>query len=232
MPVGLSVYLPLAAIHLPGCPEPLIERYMLSAGKQWCRDTNGWVKTLALITIASVPDDKYLPFETELSLPAASGAVIAGGNILSVDSVQWRRGGTDEPLFLRPPPQAPEGEDHTITRTPYRYEEGNLIVERGSLYTENGYKSPLAATDTLRVRVVLEPALTDTGFADDIANMADLAIVDRALAELLAMDGKEWSNPKLAGDFQTRYLKRLGNQKTRLASKRTQQPLRVARSPF
>ena len=155
------------------------------------------------------------------------------GRILAIARVRRQRDTNGRFRVLTTPPRSAEGSsDHVFTKRPYSFEDNTLFLERERPYEEDGYGPPLTAGDVFDVRATMEPSLSDTHFAEDVAELADLAIADRAVYELLTIPRQEWTDTGVAKDFDQRYLRRLGNQKARIAQKKTKLPLRVARRPF
>ena len=171
--------------------------------------------------------------DTFPSWPTLADEITAYGRILAIARVRRQRAGAGRFRVMTSPPSSADGSsEHVFTKPPYAFESGMLILEQESPHEEDGFGPPLQDGDVFEVRATMEPSRSDTHLADSVAEFADLAIADRAVYELLTIPNHEWTDISLAKDFDRRYLRRLGNQKTRLGQRNTKLPLRVARRPF
>ena len=245
MPVQIEDFIPEVLINVTGCLDPLIVKYIRSAAKQWCRDTNGWEAALGTFELApagtsdtelngriALPDDQYSRVRVPVnSTTFSDGWPMQGntpyGRILAIARVRRQRAGEGRFRTLTSPSPAPGGSSaHVFTKPPYSFEDGILLLEQEVPHEEDGSGPPLQDGDVFEVRATMEPARSDTYLADPVAELADLAIADKAVYELLTIPNQEWTNPALAKDFDQRYLRRLGNQKTRIGQRNTKLPLR------
>ena len=254
MAVAIETFLPQVTIHLSGCPDDLVIRQLRAAAQQFCRDVAAWTASLGFATLDAddLAGSQFDPVALRViqrGTPASGDEAASAdydparfpdtereglGRILAIALVEGRGAGesTRWVAFTTPPGPSDGSAAAAVTKPPYRYANSVLYLEREAPHYADGFTSSLEAGVHVRAAVILEPAPTDTMFSEDVAVAGELAIVDRAIFELKSMAGEEWSDSAGADRYEKRYLKRLGNEKVRIARKRTKLSIRVHRPPF
>jgi hypothetical protein len=156
----------------PGCPEPVIEDAIRDVAEQICRDTMGWT------------------FEDDFALNSDQDFLAApyGAHIIRIDRLTIN----DEPL------------EATTERQMDQFRPGWRRAKGVPLHFFQREPDEIRVTPTpdkpYRVSVLLKLAPTHdtTQLPDLFCNRWRLLLKNGAIAHVLALPGKTWSNPELA----------------------------------
>lgn len=163
------------APEVPGCPGAMIDLAVLRVARDLCERTRIWKEDAETApVIATLPD-------FDLDLPANT-------DLVSVDYVAYN---SDE--------LAPATEAELLLSIPgWRTETGTPLRYIPDFRTETVRLYPIPTVtdgDAIEYQTRLKPSIDATELADFMFEQCFEALVDGALAELLAKNGKPWSNP-------------------------------------
>ena len=180
----LNDLIPEILLEADGCPNLLAARALRRAGRKFCKESGYWREELSLLSLA----DNTPSYDLTGALPADSEI----DGILSVV-----RESDGEALKDRSPLQLEN--DYSD----WRNERGDPEV-----YTQFSPTAlrivpyPTTTTDSLRIFARLIPVLTATTLPDMVLNRYGEGIFAGAVAELLRVPNKPWSNATRAADFE------------------------------
>lgn len=175
-------WFPDLALHVPGCPNVLMEHELRRAAQAFFRQTRAWKVDQALKPVAAGADVVPItPDNADQELVRVEGAWWDGRSMSPVTPEVIDR------EFVQ------EWQGHT--GTPEHYMElapGELRI----------YPIPQAdASQGLRLRLSVAPSDEATGLPDDIAVRYRDEIHVGAKARLMLVPGKPWSSPDLAAVY-------------------------------
>ena len=213
MTVDIDVLVPEAGNYLTGIADEILVRYLRRSAQQFSRDTLLWERSLGVASI-DLPAGDYLSIDVPSDGAAPDFSVPADSRIIGLLKIYL------ENKLLPLLNQSASAEEETLAYT-YDLDDEELIIDARAL----------ADGGELEIYAVLEP--TDNSMTiPNVLNRWKMAIVDRALYELLMMPTQEWSDPILARQFQKSYNTRVGEGTVAKSQQGTQQVVRVARHPF
>jgi len=173
----LSDLYELMVLEVPGCSTAIMLHQLKLALRRFCEETEIWREDLASIDIEE-DEDEYI-------LTSVYDADIARIIDVRVNTEDGVTNGDDGALIS---PSRYEYDPQTYTLT-------------------LGWEPSDDVTDGLDVKVVLLPCHTidDAGMEETFINRWYEPIYAKALADLLKMPSKKWTNPELAGHYQSEY---------------------------
>lgn len=175
--------------HVPGCPEIIIDQHLQEAAADFCERSEVWRYDLDTdTTIANLAD---------YPIDAPTGATVENIVALYVDGFLMTR--VSELDFKHYPNVPPSRPSHFAV-----YQDTQVRF----------YPTPDASYDFGGV-CVLKPKLTATGVEDFIFEAHGKTIACGALASLLVIPGKEWTNPELAAYYSAKFHKSTDDAKGR-----------------
>lgn len=192
MPIltSYSDLLPLIAPEVPVCPDNFIIQAITKTARKFCQDTDGYRRWLASISLVALQGDYVLsaPTDTEIRhiicVMWNTTAGIAAGN-------------TGIPLKPNVYVYYPEAS----TRLGY-------AVAAHTLSFNQNHIPQYSVTNGMDVSVSLVPVFNSASSLDlNFLERWHEAIVGGALASLLTMKKRKWSDPQRALDFQKDYFK-------------------------
>lgn len=205
---ALDDFLPYVLPHVPGCPQVAARIEVRKACRQFCRETRVWKEWLDPVDVVAN--------EGEYALAAPADA-----RVVWVEEVKL--GDTRLEPMTRDDALAALGPSWDTTR-------------RGE---PSGYYQPdqdtvdlipcpeTSVAGALRVYVSLEVAEDAAAVPDLLAARYREAIAYGALARLLAVPGKPWSNPQAVAYYDGRFSAEMGGVAGRVAAGFTRRPLRT-----
>jgi len=185
MATNVTEWIPYIAGAMPMCPDPVIERAVVDACRDFCQHTLLWDENM--LTAINIVDGTHT-----YTLASTSGD-IAGVDYVEVDSV---------PIF----PTSVNEMNKTCV------EWRDVVATRSTRYVVGMansirliYEPDEDVTGGLKVWVCLKPLEAATSVQDFLWRDYQKAIADGAKAALLEMPGMEWTNPQLGAFFQEKY---------------------------
>lgn len=179
-----SAWLDYLAPSLPGCPVSIINQAVLETARDLCMRSRVWRAWLA--------DVDAVAGQAEYALIAPAGA-----QIVRMESATY--GG--EPLMVKPVEELDADESKWAAQTGVPHTVTFDAPELAQMVP-----TPAASvTGAIRFRVSLMPALDATGIADNMAGIVFEAVRLGALARLLMMDRKPWTNVSLGAMREAAY---------------------------
>ena len=181
-----SYWFPDLAVHVPGCPQMLMEHELRRTAQAFFRATRAWKVDQALKPITALTESVVVvPDLTTQDLVRVEAAWFDGRKMdpTTADGLdgQYMQGW------------------HEITGAPDRY----LELEPGVLRL---FPLPQGAAATgLKLRLSVAPSEAATGLPDDIALRYRDEMHVGAKARLMLMPGKPWTNFDLAGVYGTTF---------------------------
>lgn len=203
----LSSAYPKIRIEAPGVPEPLLEDVTKDAMKDFFREAEIWRYTLPTL----------LNWTTAIVFPAMTAGVEipAGTRVKRVDELKYASDGVSlrkVDFYTR--------QDMDGVFSDWEVKTGSApLAWTNDPTSDNPRIIPIATADvngSLQVRVILVPtSLTDIPnfFYDEFHDAWRWG----ALARLLKMPGRDWTNPPMAAFYQNRY-----DEEIKLAKSRAQ----------
>ncbi len=174
---ALSTFRPYVLPHAPGAPNPVLDRALVLAAREFCEKTKAWVDEPTAVMADGTTS------EFALDLPAGSELV---------KILRARVNGRDyDVLAYRELPEdwdAPDADSNALDRK---------VVLLADLTGYMVYPRP-ASGDTIAITQALQPVINSGSVGDFIFARYARAIGDGALADLLATAGKPYSNPDMA----------------------------------
>lgn len=157
----------LVRIAVPGCPDPLIDDAIIDAAIEFCRDTRAVTETLNLTTVIG---------QSTYALAMATGTRANRAQRVERDTVPL--GKSSKPVFDDNPHLRAAG-----TAGHYYLDDDSIVL------------GPVPdAVETLKVSVVIEPALGSPTVPDVLYNDWRRVIASGAKAVLLAIPKTEWQS--------------------------------------
>lgn len=177
-----AYWFPDLAVHVPGCPQMVMEHELRRAAQAFFTSTYAWKADQAVKPIAPLLE-----------------SVVVAPDLTTQDLVRVEAAWFDGRKMA---PTTAEGLDaqhmqgwHAITGAPDRY----LELEPGLLRL---FPLPQAAAASgLKLRLSVTPSEASTGLPDDIALRYRDQMHVGAKARLMLMPGKPWTNLDLAGVY-------------------------------
>jgi hypothetical protein len=182
-------FLPYVQPYLPGCPEIVITSHLQEAAADFLARSEIWRY--------NIEEDFTSKSTSDYDIDVPQNTVIE--NILSLYVDGCRLSSVTDRHYDRPSTAA--------QARPLRY----------SIYQDTQvrfYPTP-DKKYTFEGLCVLKPSLTATGVEDWIFETYGRCISYGAIAYLAQVPGKEWSNPELAGYYQTKFNKDADDAKSR-----------------
>jgi hypothetical protein len=173
-------FTPYVLPDVMGCPAPLLRQAIVAAAQEFCRDTLSWSELQEAIPLVDgVP-------EYELDIP--SQAMVASVRAVWCGVRRLRPVSMDGISTVLPNWQTATGSEPVLF---------NMAQTRGTLRV---FPSPANTTgQALAVLTAFQPTMRATSLPDFLGDMHMEVIASGAKARLMAMSGKAWSNPNLAG---------------------------------
>lgn len=173
-----SFWLPDLLPHLPDCPIPVVERALLRAAQDFMRGSRIWKITLPPIPVTIGIESITIPMDADKDLVRIEEAWLDGDRLMLITPDELD-GDYDDDWTL-----------HTGTPTSLvQYVPGVVTV----------YPKPLSAALTgLKLKVSVRPSESAIGIIDEISVKYRDALECGALARLMAMPGKAWTNLELS----------------------------------
>lgn len=192
----LSVLAPGILAAAPDAPDPTIERSLREAAREFCRVTQYWVEELSPVDLVA-DQGAYT-----LTLP--SGSMLTDLNEVRADG---------RPLGATTRKKLTAGDSRWPDRagTPREY------YREGAAGLRLVPKPATASTAGLTVHAVLGPGFDAAELPDLLVNDHGEALVHGALARLLAIPGKSWSDGGLAAYHSTMFLEAMREASSRAA---------------
>ena len=213
MAVALEALIPEAGNYLTGAADEVLIRSLRRGAQQFSRDTLLWERSLGVANI-DLPAGDYLTIAVPSDGNNQDFSVPAESRIIGISKVTLD--GKPLPLLRR----GTTTQDAVLAYA-YDLDDQELTID-ATVLSDGG---------ELELFAVLEPEdLSMT--IPNILNRWRMAIIDRALYDLLTMPTQEWSDPKLASIFLKSYNTRVGEGTVSKSQRGTQQVVRVAHHPF
>ena len=166
---ALSSFYSSVRLYAQQCPDATIDKYLLEAVREFCRQS--WYYQATLVTNVVAAQSVYtITPSTGEEVIAIAGVELDGSTLTAFTQEDIGR--------------------NDITLTGFQFEPPNYL-NISPEPTEN-------ITDGLEVRLVLQPAEGASTIADSIYRNHKETIVAGALAYILSQQNEAWSNPSLA----------------------------------
>lgn len=181
MAVLWESFYPYVQPSVPGCPEITIQAYLREAAAQFCEFSEVWR--------FDIDEDFTSKSTSDYEIDVPTGAALT--NILD--------------LYLDGSPLVRVSDKHYSASPAF----GLGRPARYALYQEaqvRFYPTPDTKYSFQGIGV-LKPSLTSTGVEDFIFETHHQVISAGALAKLMIIPGKEWSNPELASFYSAQFRK-------------------------
>lgn len=176
----LDGFEPFVLPHAPACPDSMLLHHVRQAAIEFFSKTHAWRADLAAIVADGTA--------TSFALVLPTGAVVSRLLGVSVTPAQQQ-------------PQAAEMYEADEGQERIDEETGRLLAFTDAL-RQSVTVWPLQANGTaIKVRAVLKPSLAADELPDGLVEQYAQQIARGALATLLAVDGKPWTKPALAGTY-------------------------------
>ena len=201
--VSYDKLFPLVQPHVPGCPNVVIESHIAEAAADFCVRSELWRVDLES-ELTTISENLF-----EVDVP--NGAKLEDILWLAIDGVE-------------------------LTRVSDKYISQNDFMDEGTpqfyaLYADTYarlYPTPDAAF-ALTGNIVLKPSLTATGLEDFIYETYGRSIAYGAVAEIMAIPMKEWTNPMASASYMAKFYRDADAAKARDHRK---VPMRIQARPF
>lgn len=238
MSTALSAFTSKIRPHALRCPDFTIEEEVLNAARRFCDET--WVWT-SRHTLNLSEDVQSYTLTSAITLPASSeiigvhsvtgpwkttGSELSSGTltlgdwykITAMNTADFTADGADQGIMgevfqataqtvtLDASNKVIEVTENTSEHTGYAYDLIDDLWEEGSAPSEDF---------SLRILLVLRPALSVTTLPDFLHDRFELTLRSGALAELLARPAADWTNFELARYHDTLFRRDLAKQKRR-----------------
>ena len=211
----VSDLLPEVKTHLDSVPDVTAVTYLRRAVKQFCQDTGVWYARTAPVTVneGDLPDNEDLPFRGTLSNDRSqpySVDIAFPYVIFALNDVLINNRSSKDPL----------GKAYPFT---YSVIDQSFTVHR-DLFGD--YPASVV------LEVSLQPRKNADQIPDFLVEYRSEGIVSYAIAELMSMPSREWSDPRLAGLYLSKYESRAAEARIRVARRGTTGPIDIAQLPF
>lgn len=182
---SLDELFPLLRIELPGIPEPVLAAGVLNAAEQFFQKSEAWRFTIATL----------LDWTIALTFPviAAGAAIPAGTRLHRVDTLKYASDGLSlKKIVFRERGQLDK-----------EFSDWEVVTGSTPLRWTNDFPNgariiPIATADklvSLQLRVILLPLnVTQAVIPDPILTEFEEVIRNGALARLMKIPGKDWTN--------------------------------------
>lgn len=189
MAVTWDVFFPYIQPHVPGCPEMTITQHLQEAAADFCERSSVWRYDIEGDFTAPGVSDYPIYTPAKAALENVLALYLEGFLVSKV---------SDSSHHLS---------DQTTLGRPSAY----------SIYQDESIRFYPVPDDTYRFNGVgvLKPTLDATGIEEFIYNTHGRAIACGALAKLLLVPSKEWSNPELATYYNSKFAKAADDAKGR-----------------
>lgn len=175
MSTAITSWLPRIQPQVPGCPNPVIKKYLIDVLRDFCEETQLWENN-QLTAISLVAD------QADYALSSLSGDIVAIDSA-EIDEVPIR------PITLFELNSQIQNWRHTTTRRPLSYLQTASSTNITLVYTPSE-----ALTDGLVVWVSLKPLETATTVEDFLWDEYRDAIANGTVGMLKMVDGMPWSD--------------------------------------
>ncbi|MCK9517999.1 MAG: hypothetical protein M0R74_03065 [Dehalococcoidia bacterium] len=189
-------FYPLMAAELPGCPEYLMLQALKRVARKFCQDSDAWRVQLDSIDLV----EKQLAYVlTPLSGGTTWGAQIKHVLAVRINTEDGIDKGNPGVLISQP----------YYTFYPTDTTRINASIAANTLLLDDSLEPAEDVTDGLEVEVVLVPELNedDTEIDMDFLAMWSEAIIGGAIAYLMTMKKRRWTDIQRAGLFQADFNK-------------------------
>lgn len=200
----VDAFFPMVLPDVIGCPDPMLQQQIMMAAHHFCTETGVWSEIQDPIKLQAGVT------EYEIDAPSKDAYVARVSGV-------WLNNLKLEPEQLKKPKV--EGVKPT----------GYHTSRARSTITLNG--SPLAG-DILVVRAVYAPSLQSKNLPDFLMERYADAIASGAKHRLMAMPGKDWSNPSISQFYRTQYDGALTDARIEMERGSVPGSLRVKPRPF
>lgn len=200
----VEAFFPMVLPDVIGCPDPMLQQQIVLAAHHFCTETGVWDEIQDPIKLQAGVT------EYEIDAPSKEAYVARVTGV-------WLNNLKLEPEQMKKP--RVEG----VKPTGY-----HAARARGAI-TLNG--SPLAG-DILVVRAVYAPSLQSKNLPDFLMERYADAIASGAKHRLMAMPGKDWSNPAIAQFYGNQYDNALADARIEMERGSVPGSLRVKPRPF
>lgn len=175
--IATDSFLPLILPWAQGAPHLAVSSEIVRAAVKFCELTGAWVETMTPITVVSGTHTYTIPAPSQ-------------GQVVHIRSLHY----DDFPLLHRAP------EELDMERLSWRTDEG-----KPRWYTQFASTKirliPIPdenLTDGLTGEITCKPEMTATQIPDFLFNQYGFGVAAGALASLLSMPNRAWTNPNLA----------------------------------
>lgn len=175
MSTAITSWLPRIQPQVPGCPNPVIKKYLIDVLRDFCEETQLWENN-ELTAISLVAD------QADYALSSLSGDIVAIDSA-EIDEVPIK------PITLFELNSQFHNWRHTTTRRPLNYLQTASSSNITLVYTPSE-----ALTDGLVVWVSLKPLETATTVEDFLWKEYRDAIANGTVGMLKMVDGMPWSD--------------------------------------
>lgn len=205
----LATLRPFVQLVVPSAADPVVDLALITAARDFCRDTGVWVTSLTPINIVANTAVYTLTPPTGMSIVDVESVLVEGNKCRPSTPAQRD---ADDPGWLT----------KTESRPRYFLRASNTSIRL--------VRTPsIAIVGGLAVEVVGQPSLTATTLSDDFAEEYGVGIADGAIARLLMAPDYSWHNPALASVYVAAFQGKIDDAASRAADRRTKHLARTVR---
>lgn len=183
-----ATFYPYLASHVPGCPDPVMDRALSQSAAEFFRRTRAWIEWLPGVTTAAGVREYALPlagYTTGAEVVRIEQATI---NALPLPILSFRDASTNWANYEQP-------------------NEGILSFDRENFTTATAY----GAGQLIEIQASLMPSDLATGIPDRLFPPYVDDIVAGARARLMLIPGTDFASPQLAIDARNAFERAIDN---------------------
>lgn len=182
---ALADFYDLLLPELPGCPTAMVDLHLREVAREFCSSTNVWAASLT-------PIDTVAGQATYALATPANSQLCRVTSLTLANDLLWKLEGRDV-------------HSSSALRPQYQSDEPPFVLN-GDLTAITLDTAPTAATvGGLRLEVTLKPTQTATSLPDLLLAQYAEAIRYGALARLMSMGKKPWTDRPLAAEYQQQW---------------------------
>jgi hypothetical protein len=176
-------FYPFVLAEVPGCPDPVVDHHLRLAARDFCNRSGAWIEWVDSFTTSGSINRWDYDLTGEQELVKITRALRTG------EELAVKAGGA-----LPPDWESGDSTRYDIQDTLVHLDDESFVV----------FPKP-AAGDIIKCEMVFMPSLSATGVGDVLfANNAENIAIG-ALARMMMIPGKTWTNYKLAAEYKSQF---------------------------